>query len=321
MRRISVVGCLFLAASALAFAAADQELLALVPPGARVVTSVDVSQAKNSQFGQYLLSRMNAQDRSFEELIQQTGFDPRRDLQDFVFASAGPPNSGADSNFVVLVRGTFDQNHIRAMAKTKGASIENYRGVDLFIDKSDHRPTAFAFVDTSIAVMGDRATVQQILANRAHPTPLDPGLQQLVSTAAADNDAWFASVMPGSYLADQIKGQTQQPGAEQAIDSIVQSSGGIQFGDVVRLSVDAIARSSKDAQSLADVIRFLGSLAQMSRQKGANAEILAAAVDQMKLQVDGDAVHASISIPEKSLEQLADETAGSSFHSHHLAQH
>ena len=303
MRHLFAASLLVCAASASAWAAVDQALLDLVPPGTRIVTSVDVDQAKNSPFGQYLLSKISTQDHNFEQLIQQTGFDPRRDLHDFVFASAGPENDMAQSRFAVIVRGNFDQNHIRATAQTKGASVQNYHGYDLFISKSD-RHTAFAFTEAQIMVMGDVATVQQILANRAYHTGLDPQLQQMVSTVSAANDAWFASVMPGSYLADHVKQQANQSAA-QALQGVLQSSGGIQFGSVIRVSLDATARSPKDAQSLSDVIRFLGSLVQMNRQKGPNAENLASAVDAMTLDTDGDAVHVSISLPEQAVEQLA----------------
>ncbi len=321
MRHILAGFLLFAGASVTTFAAVDQTLLALVPPGTKMIASVDISQARNSQIGQYMLSRMHNEDHSFEELIQQTGFDPRRDLQSFVFASTGPGAEGSKPNFVVIVRGTFDQSRIRTMAKTKGASIESYRGADLYIHDSDHPPTALAFADTGVLVMGDVATVEQVLANRGNPTPLDPGLQQLVSSAGANNDAWFASVMPGAYLANHLRHEMNQPAAGQALNSILQASGGVQFGDQVRLSFDGTARSPKDAQSLRDVIRFLGSMAQMNRQKGPNAESVASAVDSMDLRIEGDAVHVSVSVPEKTLEQLADQGVGVSHsRSPHQAQ-
>lgn len=306
MRHVFSVWLLFLAVSGSTFAAVDPELLGLVPPGARMVASVDVTHAKNSPFGEYLLNRMKTQDHSLEELTEQTGFDARRDLQDFVFATPGPDSAASRSKFVLLVHGNFDQNLIRAAAKSKGAAIQSYQGAELFINKSDHPGTAFAFSGGGVLIMGDIATVEQILANRGTTTPLDAGLQHLISTVGTNNDAWFASVMPGSFLANHIKEQANQPAAGQALNSITQSSGGIQLGEMVRLSFDATARSAKDAESLADVIRFVGSLVQMNRQKGPNAEIFAAAVDGMDLRTDGDAVHLSIALPATTLEQLAD---------------
>ena len=168
--------------------------------------------------------------------------------------------------------------------------------------------------------MGDLSTVQQVIANRGTPAAPEGALQRLIASVGPNNDAWFVSALPGSYLASHIPQQSNQPDAGQALQSIVQSSGGIQFGDVVRLSFDATARSAKDAQSLADVIRFVGSMAQMSREKGPAGDILASAVDQMTLETDGDAIHASISLPEKSLEQLADTAPMAAHHRNSLRQ-
>lgn len=326
MRYILSIFLFAFAASAPSFAAVDDGLLALVPPGSRIIACVDISQAKNSQFGQYMLNKVNTQDQSFEDLTQATGFDPRRDLKAFVVASQGSTSRGAPggngaSQFALIARGGFDRGRIRASAQAKGATIKSYHGVDLFIGGQNDQANAFAFMGGGIAVMGDVNTVQQIIANRGTPAALDGTLQRLIANVGPNNDAWFVSVLPGSYLASHIPQQANQPAAGEALQSILQSSGGIQFGDVVRLSFDAIARSAKDAQSLADVIRFVGSMAQMSRDEGPAGDILASAVDQMTLQTDGDALHASISLPEKSLEQLADIAPMAAHHRNGVPQH
>ena len=302
-----VFSCFFLtlAASFPGLAAIDTGLLALVPKDARLISSIDINQARNSQFGQYVLSKINNEDQSFKDMVDQTGFDPRRDLHDFVFATPGPSAAGATSSFALLVRGTFDESRIRAAARHNGSTIKNFAGIDLFL--GPHNPdNAFVFLNSGVAVMGDVATVEQILSNTAVGTGLDPALQTLVATVGANNDAWFASIMPGSYLANHVKQETNQPAAGQALNAIVQSTGGIRFGDSVRLSFDAVARSAKDAQSLADVIRFLGSMVQLGREKAAGADILASAIDQMTLETNGNNLHVTLSLPEKSLEQLAD---------------
>lgn len=306
MRSIFSISLLTFAVSLPAFAAVDQGLLALAPPEARFIASIDISRAKNSQFGQYVLNRADTDNHDFEEMIRATGFDPRRDLQDVVLAASGPAADAAESHFAVIARGTFDGSRIRAAAQAKGGHAEMYHGVDLFTESSENRPTAFAFLGDGVAILGDVPTVRQIIANRDMHQTLNPTLETLISAIGPDNDVWFVSSMPGSYLADNFARNTNQQAARQALTSILQSSGGIQFGEMVRLSFDATARSPKDAQALADVIRFLGSMAQMAREKGPAGDILASAVDQMTLQTNGDMLHASLSMPEKSLEQLAD---------------
>lgn len=311
MRCFLLTGLLMAATSAVSFAAVDEGLMAFVPPGARLITSVDVNQAKNSQFGLYVMNRINVDDSSFRTLITETGFDPRRDLQDFVFASTG--GNGDDARGVLIARGLFDRSRIRASAKANGSTVENYHGTDVYVGGKGHSDGAFAFAAGDIIALGDVDTVHEVLAHAGTAAPLDPRLQQLVTSAGTNNDAWFASLMPGSYLANHVKQETTQAPI-QALSSVTQASGGLQFGDSVRLSFDALTKTAKDAQSIADVARFLGSLAQMSRQNGSGGEALASAVDQMKLSVDGDAVHISLLLPEKMLEQMADDNGASAHH-------
>ena len=69
--------------------AADQQLLNLLMPDAKVVAGVNVDQAKTSPFGQYVLLQMQSQDQNMRELAAQTGFDPTRDVHELLVASSG----------------------------------------------------------------------------------------------------------------------------------------------------------------------------------------------------------------------------------------
>lgn len=299
---------LFLAAVP-AFATIDTGLLSLAPASTKMVSGIDVSRAKASPFGQYILEKMNTDDRGFEQFIQATGFDPRRDVEDVVFVSAGASGDDGNAGFGVLVRGNFDQERIRKTFLTKGGSVQRFQGVDVLIDKSDQDRTAFAFIEVDVAVMGDLSSVHQMIANRANPATLDPALEQLISTVGADHDAWFASLGAGSFLAKNFGNMGQAGGQRmnaEALQSILESSGGISFGDVVQLSFDAVARSPKDATSLADVVRFGASIIQMQRQQNTGANMLASSLDNMTMKTDGSHVHIALSVPEASLEQLAE---------------
>src|SRR6201996_9474007 len=265
MRRLCLLPLLAAAASLPGFASVDSALLALVPPGAKIVSGIDFDRARASEFGQFITARLKTGDNDLEQFANETGFDPRRDLQQILFASNGPAENGDSSRFAILARGTFDQDRIEATAKTKGLTSQPFQGVELFIDKNEHHgPGAFAFLGEGVGVMGDSETVQQIIANRATATALEPALQAAVTRAGTDNDAWFVSLVGGGFLANHINaqvngepsnhdGKSAMPQA-QALQSVLQASGGIQFGSTVRLSFDAVTRSPQDATSLADVV-------------------------------------------------------------------
>lgn len=311
---------LFLSGAVAAFAAADSGLLALVPAEAKIVSSVNVQQALASPFGQYLLGKVNAGQNAFDHMIQQTGFDPRRDLQSFVYASTGP--DAQQASFVLLARGNFQPDVIKTQMLARGATIVTVDSIDIYTrsatsqnQKQTSRPQgAFAVLDAGVGVFGDLDSVRAVVANRSTPSVLDPDLQALISKISGYNDAWFASTLAGSFLTQHLGGATNQqmkPQA-QALQSVRQAAGGIQFSDPLQVSFDAITRSPEDAVSLADVMRFMTSLLQMQGQKDASLNLLATALDGMVLSSSGDTVHASVAIPEKTVEQLADSSA-----SHH----
>lgn len=308
MHRFLVVSTLFCFAAAAGFAA-DSSLLALIPTSAKVVSSIDIQQARNSPFGQFLLSKVNSNGSGFDKMAQETGFDPRRDLQSFVFASPGPAADKGQSSFVVVARGNFDPQLIRKQILSHGAHVQNSNGVDVYVNVKDGRQrTAFALPDVGLAVFGDLASVQQVLANRANPSVLDPTLQALISKVSANNDAWFASILSGSFLSQHLNEATNQQvkSQAQALQSVRQAAGGIQFGDPVQFTFDALTRSPQDAVSLEDVVRFVASFVQMQRQRDSQLDILASALDSMVLNASGNNFHVNLAIPEKSVEQLAD---------------
>ena len=302
---------LLLAASVPAFATIDSGLLALAPAGAKIISGVDVNRAKSSPFGQFILTKMNSEStdpnhQGFLEMTQLTGFDPRRDVQDVLFVSAGPLPDGSNTAFGVLVRGNFDQSRIKSTLLAKGATVQPYQGVDVMLDKSSQGRSVFAFLDVDIAVMGDVATVQQMIANRSNPTALDPALQKMIAAVGANHDAWFASLGASSFLTDSFRQQAGGRVQPEALQSILQSSGGVAFGNIVQVSFDALARSPKDATSLEDVVRFGASMVQMQRQQNTGADMLAAALDNMTLTTSGSNVHLALSLPEAGIEQLAE---------------
>jgi hypothetical protein len=268
---------------------------------------MNVQQAWNSPFGQFLLNKTNSDTNGFEKMLQQTGFDPRHDLQSFVFASSGPSTTNTQSNFVIVARGNFQSQLIRKQIASQGASVQNIGGVDVYISNGRRgQQTGFALPDTGIAVFGDLDSVKQVIGNRANPTVLDPNLQALINKVSG-NDAWFASILPGSYLTRHLNEATHQEAKAQAqaLQSVRQAAGGVQFSDPVQLTFDATTRSPQDAISLADVVRFMASLVQMQRQQNPQMDALASALDTMVLNASGSDFQAGLAIPEKTLEQLA----------------
>jgi hypothetical protein len=304
MRHSVLIPALYLAGALSAVASVDAGLLSLVPAEAKTVGGLDVTRARSSEFGQYLLSKAQTEDRHFQEMVEQTGFDPRRDLQYLMFAANGQA-AGKPSSFAILARGNFDPDRMRLLATSKGATILNYHGLDLIVHSQEKgQRTAIGFPEVGVAVLADLDTLKEVIDNRAMPSTLDATLQSQISSVGGGNDAWYVSLTGVGFLADHIPSDGL-PQAK-ALQGVLQSSGGVRLGSTIETSFDAVTRSPQDAASFADVIRFLSSIVQMQRQNDPRAAILAGALDGMTLQSSGATVHFAVSLPEKSLEQLAE---------------
>src|SRR3954471_8336608 len=83
-----LAGTLILSANAFAV---DTQLLNLVMPDAQIMAGMNVTTAKISPFGQYVLSQFRSDDKGLQELISQTGFDPRQDVSEILAATTGKP--------------------------------------------------------------------------------------------------------------------------------------------------------------------------------------------------------------------------------------
>ena len=310
MRHFAVVASALLFTGAVsALASVDSGLLAMVPAGSRIVGGVDVTKSRNSEFGQYVLAKTQAEDAHFQEMITETGFDPRRDLQNILFATSGPSGKTGQHSFAILARGTFDQRRIKSLATTKGgATLVTYGGVDMLVDKKSgsELQSAVGFLDTGVAAMADLATLKQMIDNRGVPTLLDADLKSKITSIGNANDVWFVSMVGGADFLAQHMGGGGEGAQAKTLQGVTQSSVGVRLGSTIDTTIDAETRSAQDAQSLSDVIRFMASMVQMQRQNDPRAGVLANALDGMTLQNTGTSVHFAGSVPEKTLEQLAD---------------
>ena len=305
MRNILLLSALFVAGPAAVLASVDSELIALIPPGTNLIGAIDVAHSQSSAFGQHFLNKIDQSDDQLQAFITETGFDPRRDLQDVVFAASSPVNGGEPSTFAILARGIFDASKIKASAKSKQSVIHTYHEVEIVVHGAANHQTGLAFPFADVAVFGNLPSVEAILdMSGSHPA-LSAAFQQAIDTAGK-NDAWFVSDGSVTMLTSHM-GTDQEPLSQaKALQSIVVSSGGIRFGDTVHLSFDALTRSPQDAMALSDVVRFGASMFQMQKQKDSQAAVLSSALNGMNLTANGSSMHLSFSLPEAELERLMD---------------
>jgi len=267
-------------------------------PNAKAVAGVNVGQAKTTPFGQFILARMSAENN----LTAKTGFDPRTDLEEVLIGIAGP----APQQSLVLARGTFNTQVIFAAAEAAGHTVESYNGIPILTGKENSLTHAVAFLGTSIAIAGDLDTVQGAIDRRsATSSAIDPALAAQIGQLSDSLDAWSISTVPLATLTNQ-KLPDQQLNtflSSDLLKSILQTSGGVKFGQTVQFSGQAVADSSQNATALADVVRFLGNMAQANAPAAA-ATAIASLMQSLSVQTDGNTINLAAALPESQLENL-----------------
>jgi hypothetical protein len=301
-RRLAVLFALPLGAFA-----ADPALLQMVMPDSQVVAGLQVTQAKGSLFGQYVLSHLSLNDTKLQEFTAETGFDPTQDVSEIVIASNWKPNTSAN-RWLVLADGTFNVSKITTAAQTNGGVPSTYKGVNLVThaaSSSSQVTTAFAFLGTSTALAGDITSVKAAIDRKQSNTAADGNVFTKAQQVSATNDFWFVTLVPLSNFTGAIH-DSNLSGAMQGnlLAAIDQASGGIRFGDTVTISAEAVTRSEKDAQALVDVVKFFSGLIQLNKQNNATAGQVATLLDTLQTSTAGNTTTISLAIPEQQLEQL-----------------
>ncbi|MES1258776.1 MAG: hypothetical protein ABUS51_10105 [Acidobacteriota bacterium] len=302
MRQIAIfAGVVGMCASAFA---ADTQLLNLVMPDAQVMAGVNVTTAKISPFGQYLLSQIGANDTGLQDFIAKTGFDPRQDVTEILAASSGNP---ATPGGLVLGKGNFHVDQlVAAFAAEKNQQTQTYAGATLITGTDAKATHAVAFIGTSIAVAGDVASVKAALDRASGVNSISPALAVRVQALSTTQDAWSVSL---ASVASLIPGAVVPPAGPatqtlQLVKNIQSSSGGVKFGANIEMTGQALADTPQNAAALADIVRMVAGLVSMSAAQNPQAAGAAQLLQNLKVSTDGNAVNLSASIPEAQVEAL-----------------
>lgn len=281
-----------LALSAAAWAA-DPSLLDLVMPDARVLAGVNVERILASPFGQEIGSQIQTGSPELRQLVEQTGFNPTRDLKELLIATVG---EGQKPPALFLARGSFDAAKFSSLVAGPRGTTENYEGVQIVINPS-HGGSAVAFPDDTLLIGGDVAEVRAAIHRRTHHTVLAAHLASQVASLSARYDIWgLSNVSLTELAASARKSNMQQAG--DILQSIQRISGGLRFSPDMELAADILTRTEKDAASVRDTLRFFSSLAAANQQNPSGLK-----PDAFKLSVEGRTVRIGLSIPEEDLKK------------------
>ena len=90
-----------------------------------------------------------------------------------------------------------------------------------------------------------------------------------------------------------------------AFQKVQQASGGVRFtAENVRLAGQLVMQSDKDAQAMADILRFLASMVQSNSQKNPTVGALASVLSALNLTTNANVTQVALAVPEAQVEQL-----------------
>ena len=289
-----------LTAFSTALPAVDAQLLNLVMPDAKVMAGVNVTQAKASPFGQYVLSQMTANDTDIQQLSTLTGFDPRRDVNELLLSSTAAPGKHSG---LATATGTFDVNAIVTYATGKGAKTETYGGVTILEDPDQTH--GVAFLSGSLVAAGDIASVKAAIDRFSQPAILPAAVVTQVKQLSASQDAWAMTTVPPASL-NPGAGVPNVPGLgnglQTSLGSVQSMSGGVKFGAIVAFTAQAQTDTAQNATALAGVVQFLANMAQLQAAKQ-NPQA-ATALQSLTATASGTMVTVNLSLPEDQFQQI-----------------
>jgi hypothetical protein len=299
----------FLVTGSSAFAA-DPQLMTMVMPDARIMAGMNATKARSSPFGQFVVSKMSLLGTQVQPLIAATGFDPFQDIAEVLCASAADPSK---PTAILLVRGNFNPEKITALVTGRsGVLVEPYDGSTLIslTGPNNKNPMALAFIGTSLAAAGDLASVKAAIDRNGGAVGIDPALAAQVSQLSSTEDAWVASSASLSSLIPADAGTpTTGPAAQvmPILKSIQSFSGGVNFGDNIQLSAQAVTNSPQNGAALGAVLQLGLNLVAMSSTNDVKLAPLTQFAQTVQITPNGPAVNVSASIPEAQAEALVNQ--------------
>ena len=289
LRKTFIVVLVFSAAAC----AADSSLLNLVMPDARVLVGVNVERILSSQIGKEISSQIQGRVPELQQILQKTGFDPTKDLQELLIAATG---KGQNGPALFLVRGSFDAAKVSAAAASTGRTPQTYEGVQIMDNPSESKG-AFAFLDGTIAVGGDLDQVKAAIRRQKHHTALNADLASRAASMSDRYDIWVLSTAP----LNEMLPAGSNPQMKQASDlgkSIQQVSGGVKFSADLELAAELMTHNDQEAAQLRDTLGFFIGLAAASKQNPSGIDPKA-----LKLTADAKTVRISVLLTGEQLKK------------------
>lgn len=307
---------LFLLAVVPPVVTAQSDLPAYVLPNAQIIAGANVTTAKSSTFGQFMLSKIQSGDQRLQDFIQQTGFDPRHDVAELIVSTDAA--QGSPAHWLIAANGIFGNTvaKVETLATANGGTVASpVTGVDLITapapanSQGQQVCVAFYRTNNATALLGDCASVQAAIQPGGPPaSTLSADALARVSSLRGSEDLWFLSTLRLGQFGKNAPSQIAPIVNNPLLQKVQQTSGGVKFADAsqtnVTVSGQAVMDTAQDASALLNVFNFFMSFVQSNVGNQPMGGPIASILSTLTPTVSGNALNVTLTIPETTLEQM-----------------
>ena len=270
----------------------DNVLVRMVPPGATSLVGARMNEIRDTAFYREMVQQRKLP--QVDEFARQTGFDPRRDVRELLFANTA-------TGGVLLARGTFKVNE-----QTLGEAKRLRHGVYTVWAANNN---GFCILDATLAVAGDVPSVFAALDEWTKG--LHNGAQPLLAHAKTIDPAdslWGVSTGFAGFLANNI------PHANAGID-FSKIFRGLQdtwfqatFANGFKALVHGATATEQDAINLRDTAKGLIGLGRLNVPE--NQPEMLRLWDGFEVFQQGRMVEIRVDIPQNLVDRLIQMLTG-----------
>jgi hypothetical protein len=241
---------------AVTWASPDPRLLSLVPPGAQIVAGLSNPMLLSGETGFLLMSPNNVVDR--RDFISLVGVDDSVVVHQMIFAAGGSDTSKLGEHSL-LMSGHLDQKRIFKAALENGASVTEFRGIQVLVQQPLARERStfkdvrwLAVIDSTVALFGTISSVQQELDRHLAGSAVDPSLMQKLARLRRDDATW--SVLGTVKCNDAVKHAlgSLNPILANLVHEGDSLQFGVRYGRKVEVEYEITSPSSASAHANSD---------------------------------------------------------------------
>lgn len=308
-----IVCILFLSASCAkkpavpkAGSAKAEDMLALIPKSAIGVLVVDINSAMKTDVAADALSEKSPNYAKYQEFVQKTGVDIKKDVFFLVAAATGDIVSGEQEG-VAVINMKHNKDLLLAALKEQAPEIAetDYNGITIYAaqDPKTNKRVAGVFLDDSNIVVGSENAVKSVLdvlQKKTESVLKNDQLAPLIKTSNTSAMLWSAIAIPAS-AADKV---SQNPFLSnlQGIKSVLLS---FDYRNKRLLAeIKALGMDEAHNKQLAEMLTGFKAMAALGAEKEPEAAEL---LNRIAVSSTADHVAINADIPEDLLKKMGEK--------------